>query len=125
MNDPSAVKPDDWDDEEDGDWEAPQVPNPACEDGPGCGVWSRPNKPNPAYKGKWSAPLIDNPAYKGPWTAKQIPNPAFFVDEQPHLLPAMVRAHEPALSAACADVGDEGTRTCVSYSCRSPLCLFG
>jgi hypothetical protein len=26
--DPEAVKPADWDDEEDGDWEAPLVPNP-------------------------------------------------------------------------------------------------
>ena len=58
-----AEKPDDWDDEEDGEWEAPTIPNPACTSGPGCGEWKRPTKPNPAYKGKWSAPLIDNPAY--------------------------------------------------------------
>jgi len=26
--DPEATKPEDWDDELDGDWEAPKVPNP-------------------------------------------------------------------------------------------------
>lgn len=59
-----AEKPDDWDDEEDGEWEPPTIPNPACTSGAGCGEWKQPTKANPAYKGKWSAPLIDNPAYK-------------------------------------------------------------
>ena len=70
------------------------MPNPACEEGPGCGQWIRPTKANPAYKGKWIAPLIDNPEYIGEWKAKQIPNPAYFVDEHPHKLPAMVRLRE-------------------------------
>merc|ERR1712086_50228 len=38
-------KPDDWDDEEDGEWEAPM-------------------KDNPAFKGLWEAKKIDNPEYK-------------------------------------------------------------
>ena len=59
-----AEQPEDWDTEEDGEWEAPQVPNPKCASAPGCGEWTRPMKPNPEYKGKWSAPMIDNPAYK-------------------------------------------------------------
>lgn len=59
-----ATKPDDWDDEEDGEWEPPKVSNPRCTEGPGCGEWKRPKISNPAYKGKWSAPLIDNPLYK-------------------------------------------------------------
>lgn len=59
-----AEQPDDWDEEEDGEWEPPKITNPACESAPGCGEWKRPTKPNPNYKGKWSAPLIDNPAYK-------------------------------------------------------------
>ena len=59
-----AVKPEDWDDEEDGEWEAALVPNPKCAEAPGCGEWVRPTKSNPAYKGKWSAPMIDNPDYK-------------------------------------------------------------
>lgn len=59
-----AEQPEDWDTEEDGEWEAPQVPNPKCTDAPGCGEWQRPQKPNPEYKGKWSAPMIDNPEYK-------------------------------------------------------------
>merc|ERR1712003_295818 len=37
-------KPDDWDDEEDGEWEAPM-------------------KDNPAYKGVWEAKKIANPEY--------------------------------------------------------------
>jgi len=31
--DPAATKPADWDDEEDGDWEAPIVANPKCKVG--------------------------------------------------------------------------------------------
>lgn len=39
--DPDAEKPEEWDDEEDGDWIAPVVSNPKCEDAPGCGPWSQ------------------------------------------------------------------------------------
>lgn len=48
----------------DGEWEAPQIPNPACETAPGCGEWKRPQINNPQYKGKWKAPLVDNPNYQ-------------------------------------------------------------
>lgn len=48
----------------DGEWEAPQIPNPACETAPGCGEWKRPKINNPQYKGKWKAPLVDNPNYQ-------------------------------------------------------------
>merc|ERR1712232_678811 len=56
--DSEAKKPDDWDDEEDGDWEAPM-------------------KDNPAYKGDWTGKRISNPAYKGIWEAKKIANPEY------------------------------------------------
>ncbi|KAK9831943.1 hypothetical protein WJX81_001639 [Elliptochloris bilobata] len=57
--DAEAKRPEDWDDEEDGVWEAPQLPNPDFK-----GPWS-PNKiTNPAYKGAWEAPMIDNPEYE-------------------------------------------------------------
>eukprot|EP01088_Endostelium_zonatum_P008166 TRINITY_DN207_c0_g1_i1.p1 TRINITY_DN207_c0_g1~~TRINITY_DN207_c0_g1_i1.p1 ORF type:complete len:396 (-),score=119.38 TRINITY_DN207_c0_g1_i1:156-1343(-) len=59
--DPDAKQPEDWDDELDGEWEAPQIPNPE-------------------YKGEWSAPLIDNPAYKGEWVHPEIENPDFVDD---------------------------------------------
>lgn len=48
----------------DGEWEAPQIPNPACETAPGCGTWKRPMIDNPNYKGKWKPPMIDNPNYQ-------------------------------------------------------------
>lgn len=48
----------------DGEWEAPQIPNPACETAPGCGEWKRPTINNPQYKGKWKAPLVDNSNYQ-------------------------------------------------------------
>merc|ERR1712195_239737 len=48
LADPKATKPDDWDDESDGEWEAPQIDNPD-------------------FKGAWSAKRISNPAYKGVW----------------------------------------------------------
>jgi calnexin len=81
--DPEAQKPVDWNDEEDGEWEAITIPNPKCDE-VGCGEWKPARIANPAYKGKWVAPRIPNPAYKGPWKARQIPNPEFFEDMHPH-----------------------------------------
>merc|ERR1711991_601445 len=42
--DPEATKPDDWDEEDDGEWEAPMIENPE-------------------YKGPWSPKRIKNPKY--------------------------------------------------------------
>merc|ERR1712166_510637 len=58
MGDADAKKPDDWDDEEDGEWEAP-------------------TKDNSAHKGDWNGKRISNPAYKGIWEAKKIANPEY------------------------------------------------
>lgn len=60
---PAAKKPSGWDEEEDGEWEPPRIPNPKCKK-VGCGPWKPPTKANPDYKGEWRAPLIDNPDYK-------------------------------------------------------------
>merc|ERR1740129_1683217 len=60
--DPDDKKPDDWTDEEDGEWEAPM-------------------KDNPAFKGEWFAKRISNPAYKGVWEAKKISNPEYEDDD--------------------------------------------
>merc|ERR1711959_571901 len=62
IRDPDEKKPDDWDDESDGTWEAPQVDNPA-------------------FKGAWKAKRIKNPAYKGIWEAKLIANPKYVADD--------------------------------------------
>lgn len=83
--DPNAEKPDDWDDEEDGEWFAPEIPNPACQEH-GCGPFTPRMIPNPEYKGKWSPPMIDNPAYKGEWKPRQIPNPEFYEVKDPYKL---------------------------------------
>merc|ERR1711871_288512 len=56
--DPEATKPDDWDDEDDGEWEAPMIDNPD-------------------YKGPWSAKRIKNPKYVGVWKPKQVDNPNY------------------------------------------------
>lgn len=53
-----AEKPDDWDDEEDGEWEPAMIKNPE-------------------YKGKWKAKMIPNPDYKGPWEHPMVPNPDY------------------------------------------------
>merc|ERR1711998_744021 len=63
ISDPKAKKPDDWDDESDGTWEAPQIDNPE-------------------FKGEWKAKRIENPAYKGVWEAKLIPNPKYAADDK-------------------------------------------
>ncbi|EXB66045.1 hypothetical protein L484_004111 [Morus notabilis] len=63
--DPDAKKaridscPEDWDEEEDGEWTAPTTPNPEYK-----GPWKAKKIKNPNYKGKWKAPLIDNPDFK-------------------------------------------------------------
>merc|ERR1712007_242533 len=61
MVDAEAKKPDDWDDEEDGEWEDPM-------------------KDNPAFKGEWSVKRISNPTYKGMWEAKKVDNPEYVDD---------------------------------------------
>merc|ERR1712146_635523 len=62
ISDPEDKKPDDWADEEDGEWEAPM-------------------KDNPDFKGEWFVKRISNPAYKGVWTAREIDNPDFKDDD--------------------------------------------
>merc|ERR1711975_561 len=62
IRDPDEKKPEDWDDESDGTWEAPQIDNPE-------------------YKGAWKAKRIKNPAYKGVWEAKLIDNPKYVADD--------------------------------------------
>jgi len=64
--DPEAAKPEDWDEELDGEWEAPQIPNPE-------------------FKGEWKPKQIPNPAYKGEWVHPMIPNPNYVDDEQIYL----------------------------------------
>ena len=59
-------QPDDWDNEEDGTWEAPLIDNPE-------------------YKGVWKAKTIDNPAYKGEWVHPMIPNPDYKEDKELYL----------------------------------------
>lgn len=59
------------DDEEDGEWEAPQINNPKCKES-GCGEWKAPLIENPNYKGKWTPALIVNPKYKVRLTFKYI-----------------------------------------------------
>merc|ERR1711915_927862 len=59
IKDPDATKPEDWDDEEDGEWKAPTIPNPEYK-----GPWKPKKIKNPKYKGKWVAPMIDNPDFK-------------------------------------------------------------
>merc|ERR1712160_225886 len=62
VDDPEDKKPEDWDDESDGEWEAPQIDNPD-------------------FKGAWSAKRISNPAYKGVWAPKKIANPEYVDDD--------------------------------------------
>merc|ERR1712062_568526 len=61
IKDPESKKPEDWDEEEDGEWEAPMINNPE-------------------YKGEWKPKQIDNPAYKGEWVHPEIDNPEYTPD---------------------------------------------
>merc|ERR1712161_129169 len=63
ISDPDAAKPDDWDDEDDGEWEPPTLDNPD-------------------YKGPWEQKQIDNPEYKGSWVHPQVANPDYSYDDK-------------------------------------------
>jgi calreticulin len=67
--DPSATKPDSWDTDSDGEWEAPMIANPD-------------------YKGPWHAKQIDNPDYKGPWVHPEIDNPDYEPDDTLYSYPS-------------------------------------
>ena len=113
-----AKKPEDWDEDEDGDWEPPKIANPKCEKGPGCGEWKRPNKPVRAQRemqGWWRGvgraatrlspncchlptppPAKQNPAYKGKWSAPMIDNPAYKGVWKPREIPNPDHVKDPA-----------------------------
>ncbi|XP_049992118.1 calreticulin-like isoform X2 [Alexandromys fortis] len=59
--DPEAKKPDDWNEEIDGVWEGPLIPNAK-------------------YKGEWKPRIIDNPNYQGEWIHPEIDNPKYRPD---------------------------------------------
>ncbi|TXG48838.1 hypothetical protein EZV62_024713 [Acer yangbiense] len=52
-------QPDSWDEDEDGIWKPPRIPNPAYK-----GPWKPKRIKNPNYKGKWKIPYIDNPEFE-------------------------------------------------------------
>jgi calreticulin len=72
--DPEASAPDDWDEEDDGEWEAPMIDNPE-------------------YRGPWSPKMIPNPDYKGTWVQPEIPNPDYKYDEKMHAVCANGCSH--------------------------------
>lgn len=81
IDDPSDVKPEGWDDipKEISDPKATKPEDWNTEDD---GEWSAPMISNPEYKGEWKAKRIPNPAYKGIWVAPDIPNPDFVDDPE-------------------------------------------
>jgi len=97
IKDPSAKKPEDWDDRakiddpsdtKPEDWEQPEyIPDPEATkpedwDDEMDGEWEPPQINNPAYKGEWKPKQIDNPAYKGEWVHPEIPNPEYSSDDK-------------------------------------------
>lgn len=100
IKDPSAKKPDDWednptiddpDDKKPDDWEQPQlIPDKDAEkpedwDDEMDGEWEAPMVNNPEYKGEWKPKQIDNPKYKGPWIHPEIDNPDYSADSNLYL----------------------------------------
>ena len=63
LDDPDANKPENWDDDMDGEWEAPQIVNPE-------------------YKGEWKAKMMENKDYKGEWVHPEIDNPEYKLDKE-------------------------------------------
>ncbi|XP_051985438.1 calreticulin-like [Xyrauchen texanus] len=97
IKDPSAKKPEDWDDRariddetdtKPADWDKPEnIPDPDAKkpedwDEDMDGEWEPPMIPNPEYKGEWKPKQIDNPNYKGVWVHPEIDNPEYAADDQ-------------------------------------------
>ncbi|XP_029470080.1 calreticulin-3 isoform X2 [Rhinatrema bivittatum] len=95
IKDPTAVKPEDWDDRKKindpmdmkpKDWDKPKyiidtsAKKPKDWDNEMDGEWEPPNIKNPEYKGKWKPRQIDNPNYKGVWVHPKIDNPHYSPD---------------------------------------------
>eukprot|EP01065_Artemidia_motanka_P030013 TRINITY_DN36046_c0_g1_i1.p2 TRINITY_DN36046_c0_g1~~TRINITY_DN36046_c0_g1_i1.p2 ORF type:complete len:424 (+),score=193.84 TRINITY_DN36046_c0_g1_i1:56-1327(+) len=97
MKDPKASKPDTWDDEEDGEWEAEVIANPEYK-----GPWrqrrlstlrededhvmpehwdlretipdgAKPDTWDEDEDGEWEPEMVPNPGYQGPWAARKLP----------------------------------------------------
>ncbi|KAL1116710.1 hypothetical protein AAG570_005182 [Ranatra chinensis] len=100
IKDPSAKKPEDWednatiDDPNDSkpeDWDKPAtIPDPDATrpddwDTEMDGEWEPPLIDNPEYKGEWKPKQIDNPNYKGPWIHPEIDNPEYTPDPEIYL----------------------------------------
>jgi len=93
--DPSASKPEDWEDNEKiddpedtkpEDWDKPEfIPDPDAKmpedwDEEMDGQWAPAKINNPEYQGEWKPKKIDNPNYKGPWIHPEIDNPDYKED---------------------------------------------
>lgn len=111
IQDPSATKPKDWDEDAPAtiidevasmpeDWlpnEPMTIPDPSAEkpeewDDEEDGDWIPDMVPNPVCEevsgcGPWTQPTIQNPAYKGKWTAPMIPNPEYKGPWAPRKIP--------------------------------------
>ncbi|KAH0903424.1 hypothetical protein HID58_042927 [Brassica napus] len=105
IKDPSAKKPEDWDDKEyipdpvdtkpagydDIPKEIPDTDakKPEDWDDEEDGEWTAPTIPNPEYNGEWKPKQIKNPNYKGKWKAPMIDNPEFKDDPELYVFPKL------------------------------------
>ncbi|CDY42362.1 BnaA09g15970D [Brassica napus] len=105
IKDPSAKKPEDWDDKEyipDPEDTKPagyddipkEIPDtdakkPEDWDDEEDGEWTAPTIPNPEYNGEWKPKQIKNPNYKGKWKAPMIDNPEFKDDPELYVFPKL------------------------------------
>ncbi|CAE5960412.1 unnamed protein product [Arabidopsis arenosa] len=105
IKDPSAKKPEDWDDKkyipdtkdtkpagyDDIPKEIPDTDakKPEDWDDEKSGEWTTPTIPNPEYKGVWKPKKIKNPNYKGKWKAPMIDNPDFKDDPELYVFPKL------------------------------------
>lgn len=91
MPDPSASKPDDWDESQPKEIDDMTAEKPDTWENERDGEWQRPKVANPKYRGKWQRPHIRNPDYKGPYIPRRIPNHDYIPDENLYQLSAPIR----------------------------------
>ncbi|KAF9681511.1 hypothetical protein SADUNF_Sadunf05G0009000 [Salix dunnii] len=89
IKDPEAKKPEDWDDKEYIPDPEDKKPEPEDWEDEEDGEWTAPTIPNPEYKGPWKAKKIKNPNYQGKWKAPKIDNPDFKDDPELYVYPSL------------------------------------
>lgn len=90
IEDVEAEKPEGWADDEPEEIDDPEAEKPEDWDDDEDGDWDAPKIANPSCEigcGEWKRPMIPNPAFKGKWSPPMIDNPEYKGEWAPRQIP--------------------------------------